>query len=97
MKLKLNDYAMTKNNNYFGKISAIHKSCPQSNIWLKNLEIPVKAEDVRSTWYSIICITGGEIVTPASDIEKIGKRDTIIKELEKVILKNNQFEFIPQL
>jgi hypothetical protein len=68
-KLNVNDYVITKNHKWVGKISAIHKSCPQTNLWLSHQAIPVKAESVRSTWYSILCISGGEIVTPASDYD----------------------------
>ena len=42
-----------------------------TNKWLKGLGCPVKAEDVRSTWYSIAPICGGEICVPACRVRKL--------------------------
>ena len=43
------------------------------NKWLKGLKCPVKAEDVRSTWYSIEPLCGGEICVPACRVRKLTK------------------------
>jgi len=69
---KVNDFVIEKEgNNMFGLISEVHKKCPMTNEWLEGLNNPVKAESVRSTWYSILVIGGGEICVPAYSIREL--------------------------
>jgi hypothetical protein len=63
------DIVKTKNKNYIGTISSIHNTCPMSNNWLSNQSIPVLAESVRSTWYSIKMAEGGVVCCPKCDVK----------------------------
>ena len=72
MKFTENDLVIEiAGDNRCGRITCVHNQCPIKNEWLKGLARPVKAEDVRSTWYSIAPICGGEIVLPACRVRKL--------------------------
>ena len=74
MKFTKNDLVIEiAGDNRCGRITCVHNQCPMKNEWLKGLECPVKAEDVRSTWYSIAPICGGEIVVPACRVRALTK------------------------
>ena len=74
MKFTENDLVIEiAGDNRCGRITCVHNQCPMKNEQLKGLECPVKAEDVRSTWYSIAPICGGEIVVPACRVRELTK------------------------
>lgn len=72
MKFKFNigDDVITLGHGDRGKISRVHKTCPQSNEWLSIQSIPVKAEDVRKPWYSVACEPEGEVCVAESDLKR---------------------------
>ena len=90
MKFTENDLVIEiAGDNRCGRITCVHNQCPMKNEWLKGLECPVKAEDVRSTWYSIAPICGGEIVVPACRVRKL-------TDIESILLKS-AIRMVPNL
>jgi heat shock protein HspQ len=68
-KFQVGDRVKTKGHNYIGTIDEVYDTCPQSNRWLSVQNIPIKAEDVRGKWYSILTEPSGAIVAAESDVE----------------------------
>lgn len=67
--LKVGDKVKTIDHEYEGVISEIYRSCPMTNRWLRGLSIPIKAESVRSIWYSVdIDDDGGQVCCPKCDV-----------------------------
>ncbi len=68
-KFKVGDIVKTESNNYIGTISKVHNTCPMSNDWLSKQTIPIRAESVRSKWFSIDVATGGAVCVPKYDVK----------------------------
>jgi hypothetical protein len=73
-KFQVNQRVKTIGNNYRGVITQVHHSCPQTNEWLSMQALPIRAEAVRSTWYSILVDgkqgkgKGGAVCVPEYDV-----------------------------
>ena len=72
-KLNIGDFVAVKTSDsnsrfdikYVGNISKVYNQCPQTNEWLAKLKNPIPSESVRSTWYTVRILNGGEICLPA--------------------------------
>lgn len=53
---------------HMGRVSQVHRTCPESERWIQAQEIPVSDEERAGQWVSILKHGGGSVVVPISSV-----------------------------
>lgn len=61
-------WVRTSRHGHFGRVTAVHDQCPESEWWIAAQEIPVTDEDRAGQWVKILCHGGGSVTAPISSV-----------------------------